>query len=151
MTDIGTRIATLRSERNISQQDLADRLFVSRELVSMWESGRRRPDYPMIRSIAEAFGVPPEEIADLDQIALDELTDAIGGIREMTEEELASAIGDFLRENKGTGSKLFVQRYYFLKTTSEIALLFGIGENHVRSLLSRTRRKLIKFLQEKRS
>ena len=73
MTEIGNKIASLRAERNISQQALADRLFVSRVLVSKWESGERRPDYTMIKSIAGVFGVEPGEIADLNSIAAEEL------------------------------------------------------------------------------
>ncbi|MBQ7444446.1 MAG: helix-turn-helix domain-containing protein [Clostridia bacterium] len=146
MTDIGTKIATLRADRNISQQALADRLYVSRFLVSRWESGERRPDYNMIRSIAEVLGVRPEEIADINSMAVAELMECIGGSCGLTEDELALAIGAFLRKNNALESKIFIQRYYHLKSTSETAILFGIGENHVRSLLSRTRRKLKKFL-----
>ena len=148
MTEIGNKIASLRAERNISQQALADRLFVSRVLVSKWESGERRPDYTMIKSIAGVFGVEPGEIADLNSIAAEELMECVGGGCGLEEDELALAIGDFLKKNNALESKIFIQRYYYLKSTSETATLFGIGENHVRSLLSRTRRKLKKFLTE---
>ncbi|MBQ1847593.1 MAG: helix-turn-helix transcriptional regulator, partial [Clostridia bacterium] len=43
--DIGKSIAKLRLSRGITQEELANRLFVSRDLVSKWETGARRPDY----------------------------------------------------------------------------------------------------------
>ena len=39
--EIGQRIKRCREEQNLSQQQLADRLFVSRELIAKWESGSR--------------------------------------------------------------------------------------------------------------
>ena len=53
--DIGGRIAELRKEIGLTQQELADRLYVSRQLVSKWESGDRRPDYKTVEKIAEAL------------------------------------------------------------------------------------------------
>ena len=42
--DLGERIASARAEAGVTQQELAEMLFVSRELVSKWELGQRRPD-----------------------------------------------------------------------------------------------------------
>ena len=47
----------LRTENNISQQQLADRLFVDRSTVAGWETGRRVPDVPTLKLIAEIFNV----------------------------------------------------------------------------------------------
>lgn len=47
----------LRTERGLSQQALADRLFVTRPTVARWESGTRLPDAMMISRIAEVFSV----------------------------------------------------------------------------------------------
>ena len=43
-TECADAIAKLRSGKAMSQQDLADSLFVSRSLVAMWETGARTPD-----------------------------------------------------------------------------------------------------------
>ena len=51
--DIGDRIAELRRRKSLTQQELADRLYVSRQLVSKWESGDRRPDYKTVEKIAQ--------------------------------------------------------------------------------------------------
>ena len=55
--NIGKKISELRNKNGMSQQALADSLFVSRDLVSKWENGTRRPNYRMIEKIAEVSGV----------------------------------------------------------------------------------------------
>ena len=47
----------LRSEKRLSQQALADRMFVTRSTVARWESGSRLPDAVMISRLSEVLGV----------------------------------------------------------------------------------------------
>jgi putative transcriptional regulator len=56
------RLRILRAERNWSQQDLADRLEVSRQSVNAIETGKYDPSLPLAFRIAELFGRPIEEI-----------------------------------------------------------------------------------------
>ena len=46
----------LRTERGLSQQDLAERMFVTRPTIARWESGSRLPDAVMIKRLAEVLG-----------------------------------------------------------------------------------------------
>lgn len=55
-------LKVLRAERNWSQQDLAERLGVSRQSVNAIETGRYDPSLPLAFRIAEAFGKPIEAI-----------------------------------------------------------------------------------------
>ncbi|MCR5041247.1 MAG: helix-turn-helix domain-containing protein, partial [Clostridia bacterium] len=48
----------------MTQEQLAEKLFVSRETVSKWELGQRRPDIRTLRDIAELFCVDIGELAD---------------------------------------------------------------------------------------
>lgn len=50
-------LRTLRTERNISQQQLADMLFVDRSTIAGWETGRRVPDVATLKQIADIFGI----------------------------------------------------------------------------------------------
>ena len=56
------RLRVLRAERNWSQQDLAERLEVSRQSVNAIETGKYDPSLPLAFRIAELFERPIEEI-----------------------------------------------------------------------------------------
>jgi putative transcriptional regulator len=60
------RLKVLRAERDWSQQDLADRLQVSRQSVNAIETGRYDPSLPLAFRIAELFELTIEEIFQSD-------------------------------------------------------------------------------------
>ncbi|NQX94745.1 MAG: helix-turn-helix transcriptional regulator [Erythrobacter sp.] len=59
-------LKVLRAMRDWSQQDLADRLGVSRQSVNAIEKGRYDPSLPLAFSIAEVFELPIEDIFSKD-------------------------------------------------------------------------------------
>ena len=63
---MNNRLKVLRAERDWSQQDLADRLEVSRQSVNAIEKGRYDPSLPLAFTIAEVFGLKIEEIFSRD-------------------------------------------------------------------------------------
>ena len=56
------RLRVLRAEQAWSQQDLADRLEVSRQSVNAIETGKYDPSLPLAFRIADVFGMRIEEI-----------------------------------------------------------------------------------------
>ena len=56
------RLRVLRAERGWSQQDLAERLQVSRQSVNAIETGRYDPSLPLAFKIAGLFGLVIEEV-----------------------------------------------------------------------------------------
>jgi putative transcriptional regulator len=56
------RLKVLRAERDWNQQDLADRLAVSRQSVNAIETGRYDPSLPLAFRIADVFEMRIEEI-----------------------------------------------------------------------------------------
>ena len=56
------RLKVLRAERDWSQQNLADRLEVSRQSVNAIEKGRYDPSLPLAFRIADLFEMTIEEI-----------------------------------------------------------------------------------------
>jgi putative transcriptional regulator len=56
------RLRVLRAERQWSQQDLADRLEVSRQSVNAIETGKYDPSLPLAFRIARLFALPIESI-----------------------------------------------------------------------------------------
>lgn len=59
---MNNRLRVLRAERGWSQQDLADRLEVSRQSVNAIETGRYDPSLPLAFRISDVFGLAIEEI-----------------------------------------------------------------------------------------
>jgi putative transcriptional regulator len=59
---VKNRLKVLRAERDWSQQDLADRLEVSRQSVNAIETGKYDPSLPLAFRIADLFGLPIEAI-----------------------------------------------------------------------------------------
>ena len=55
MRDIGKNIKELRQQKNMTQDELAEKLFVTRQTVSNYETGKSRPDIEMLMQIAEAL------------------------------------------------------------------------------------------------
>ena len=59
---VKNRLRVLRAEREWSQQDLAERLEVSRQSVNAIETGKYDPSLPLAFRIADLFGLTIEEI-----------------------------------------------------------------------------------------
>lgn len=54
---LNQKIAQLRNDNNWSQEELAEKLNVSRQSVSKWESGQAKPDLDKIIALADIFDV----------------------------------------------------------------------------------------------
>ena len=59
---VGERLLKLRKEKNMSQEDLANVLDVSRQTVSKWETGESMPDFNKICPLCEYFGITSDEL-----------------------------------------------------------------------------------------
>ena len=59
---LGEKICTLRTGKGLSQEDLAQRLEVSRQSVSKWETSQSVPDLEKIIRLADLFGVSVDEL-----------------------------------------------------------------------------------------
>ena len=57
METIGKRIAQLRKQKNLKQDDLAQKLSVSPQAVSKWENDQTCPDISLLPQLAEELGV----------------------------------------------------------------------------------------------
>ena len=70
--ELSQRIQQLRKEQNMTQQDLADRLFVSRQAVSRWEMGTAMPDLENLVAMSRVFGVTVDELLTGEKAAVPE-------------------------------------------------------------------------------
>ena len=59
---LGENIKRLREEHSLTQQQLADKLYVSRQTVCRWENGSRCPDLIMAKRLAVELDVSLDEL-----------------------------------------------------------------------------------------
>ena len=59
---LGDNIKRLREEHSLTQQQLADKLYVSRQTVCRWENGSRCPDLIMAKRLAVELDVSLDEL-----------------------------------------------------------------------------------------
>lgn len=62
MASVGTHIKRLRTARGLTQEELAETLFVTRQAVSAWETGKAQPDVETLERIAAALGAAVTEV-----------------------------------------------------------------------------------------
>ena len=69
------RLQELRKQKGLTQEELAQALFVSRTAVSKWESGRGYPNIDSLKAISAFFSVTIDELLSSKEA----LTLAAGG------------------------------------------------------------------------
>lgn len=72
---IGGRIRELRATRGMSQDDLAARVYVSRQTISSWENGKTYPDVQSLLLLSEIFGASVDSLIKGDVNAMNETID----------------------------------------------------------------------------
>ena len=63
--EIGNRIRKYRKESGLTQEQLADKISVTKNRVSNWEQGINRPDADIIGNICRALNVSPSDLLDV--------------------------------------------------------------------------------------
>ena len=147
----GQIITKLRTQAGLSQATLADALFVSRELVSKWETGSSRPSRRVLEAMARLFAVDPEELMDRDAVLSEELSSAFPSGYSPGAEILKRDLNAFLATLNERDRSVFIRRYYYFEDPSEIGEKYGIKGDYVRTILMRTRKKMKKYLKEEGS
>ena len=61
---IGKCISQKRKEKNLTQEQLAEKLGVSNKTVSKWETGKCMPDYSVVKNLCEELGITVAELMD---------------------------------------------------------------------------------------
>jgi transcriptional regulator with XRE-family HTH domain len=66
--DFNQKLQELRKRKGLTQEELAEVLFVSRTAVSKWESGRGYPNIDSLKAIAKYFNVTIDELLSGDEL-----------------------------------------------------------------------------------
>lgn len=59
--ELGTLLTELRKQQQLSQEELAEKLNVTRQAISSWERNRSSPDISMLSKICLVFGISMDE------------------------------------------------------------------------------------------
>ena len=99
----GAFIAALRKEQGMTQQELADRLFLSNKAVSKWERGQSLPDITLLEPLAQCLEVTVTELLRGERLTerpLDaqETEVLVGRVLQFSED--GGADGGSLRKNR---------------------------------------------------
>jgi transcriptional regulator with XRE-family HTH domain len=101
--NIGSKISTLRKERNWSQGDLAGKIEASREIIGKYERNENLPSIEMVVKMATAFGVTIDFLIGQGQSATydKETVERINDIQKMdaTTKEILFNVIDTYRQN----------------------------------------------------
>ena len=66
--EFNEKLQELRKQRGLTQEELAEKLYVSRTAISKWESGRGYPNIESLKAIAKFFEVTVDELLSTDEI-----------------------------------------------------------------------------------
>lgn len=87
MMEFNEKLQKLRTQKGITQEELAASLYVSRTAISKWESGRGYPNLDSLKAIAAYFSVTMDELLSGEEIL---------AIAEKTHKEKEQTIQDLI-------------------------------------------------------
>ena len=142
------KLQQLRKDANMTQYELADKLFVSRDLISKWETGERRPSYDYLIKLSEVLSCDVDELMETNELLEDELASCFPDGFLEREQNIEKILNCFLRTIPERDCNIFIRRYYFFDDSYQIGNMYGIQSGYVRMILTRTRKKLKKYILE---
>lgn len=75
---LGEKIQKLRKDKQMSQEDLAEKLKVSRQTISRWEQDQALPDLSNIIALGKIFSVSIDDLVQADLENLKDNKDTVG-------------------------------------------------------------------------
>ena len=68
--EFSEKLQQLRKQRNLTQEELAEAIYVSRTAISKWESGRGYPSVDSLKALSKFFSVPIDTLLSGEQVLL---------------------------------------------------------------------------------
>lgn len=66
--EFNQKLQELRKQKGLTQEELAESLYVSRTAISKWESGRGYPNIESLKAIAKLFSITIDELLSSDEL-----------------------------------------------------------------------------------
>ena len=117
---IGNTISTLRKNKNMTQNDLAESLFVTHQAVSKWENGKSIPGIEILYDMTKLFDVTIDYLLDNSEIASDDYES------KFKHQPRDVVIGSFI---KSVDPNHEFPKIFYLLTMQERSVLLGLIVN----------------------
>ena len=134
--EIADRLIKLRKKNGYSQEELADKLQVSRQAVSKWERGEASPDTDNLICLAKLYGVSLDELLstdeDVDTIVKEQVKKETKDTVELEEDDGSKVIINndgvkcFDKDGKPVKRELFKDKFIMVLDIIECSLFFGV-------------------------
>ena len=112
---IGKFIASVRKEKNITQNELAERLGVSDRPIGSWENGRNMPDVSLFKPLCEELGVTLNDLLSGEKVSEN-------CYQERLEENIISAI-DYSNKKIEKNNNVMALAFIILCVLSSFAVI----------------------------
>lgn len=66
--NLGQKLLDLRKKKNLSQEEAAEKLHVSRQTISKWETSQSTPDFDKLASICKLYQISADDLINNDSI-----------------------------------------------------------------------------------
>ena len=79
--EIGQKLREARQERGLTQEELSERLHVSRQTISNWENQRSYPDIISLIALSDLYGISLDELVKEDKQMIGHLKESTDTVR----------------------------------------------------------------------
>jgi len=101
MIDFAVKLKALRDTKGWSQEELAQRVGMSRSAIGNYEQGIRRPDFEALETFADAFNVPIGYLIEDDKVISPETMIVFDVLKDSKTRERLLSYAQFLTSQKG--------------------------------------------------
>lgn len=137
--NLNENLRKIRKENNLSQEQLADKLGVSRQSVSKWESGQAYPEMDKMLKLCEMFNLNIDDLLNQDITQINEAKQSKNNINKFIEDFLnyvTKAIDMFSGLKLRSKAKCLFEQFVIICILLVLFLIIGsIGEYFIGNLL----------------
>jgi len=96
MIDFGNKLKSLRTEKHLTQQQVADRIGVTKSMISTYELSSRQPSYEVLIKLSSLFDVSTDYLLGIEKSRFI----SIAGLSDRQMELLSNMVDEFKNINK---------------------------------------------------
>ncbi|MFA5481318.1 MAG: helix-turn-helix transcriptional regulator [Bacilli bacterium] len=131
--EIAERLIKLRKEKGLSQEELAEKLGLSRQAVSKWERAEASPDTDNLICLARIYGVSLDELLNTSDSVDDILKEQVKKEQEADEAKKKDFVHigkDGIHVESSDGEEVHISGDGIFVKDKEDEIKFGCGDNH---------------------